>query len=76
MRTLTVVNSLFGFLLGSVAAGASVYYYVLKEYRVSNELLTEDIYVCFLVFPSLAFMTDCTVCAQWVWEDVKLTETV
>lgn len=38
---------LFGFLLGSVAAGASVYYYILKEYRVSNELLTEDIYVGF-----------------------------
>ncbi|KAH8704796.1 hypothetical protein BGW36DRAFT_268491, partial [Talaromyces proteolyticus] len=34
----------FGFLLGSVAAGASVYYYVLKEYRVSNEMLTDDIY--------------------------------
>jgi len=25
--------------------GASVYYYVLDEYKVSNELLTEDIYV-------------------------------
>ncbi|RAO71875.1 uncharacterized protein BHQ10_007887 [Talaromyces amestolkiae] len=37
-------GGLFGFLLGSVAAGVSVYYYVLKEYRVSNELLTEDIY--------------------------------
>ncbi|PCG92932.1 Zinc finger, HIT-type [Penicillium occitanis (nom. inval.)] len=37
-------GGLFGFLLGSVAAGVSVYYYILKEYRVSNELLTEDIY--------------------------------
>jgi hypothetical protein len=38
-------NSLFGFLLGSTLAGASVYYYILEEYKVSNELLTEDIYV-------------------------------
>lgn len=37
--------SLFGFLLGSTGAGAAVYYYILEEYRVSNELLTEDIYV-------------------------------
>ncbi|KIV80178.1 hypothetical protein, variant [Exophiala sideris] len=35
---------LFGFLLGSTLAGASVYYYILEEYKVSNELLTEDIY--------------------------------
>ncbi|EXJ95314.1 hypothetical protein A1O1_00434 [Capronia coronata CBS 617.96] len=35
---------LFGFLLGSTLAGASVYYYILQEYKVSNELLTEDIY--------------------------------
>ncbi|KAI9846881.1 MAG: hypothetical protein M1837_003493 [Sclerophora amabilis] len=34
----------FGFLLGSTLAGAGVYYYILEEYRVSNELLTEDIY--------------------------------
>jgi hypothetical protein len=38
---------LFGFLLGTAAAGAGMYYYVLGEYRVSNELLTEDIYVCY-----------------------------
>ena len=49
---------LFGFLLGSTLAGASVYYYILEEYKVSNELLTEDIYVCaidswiFLATPS------------------------
>ena len=36
---------LFGFLLGSVLAGAGLYYYVIDEYKVSNELLTEDIYV-------------------------------
>jgi len=37
-------GGLFGFLLGSTVAGASVYYYILEEYKVSNELLTEDIY--------------------------------
>lgn len=40
---------LFGFLVGSVAAGASVYYYVLKEYRVANEMLTDDIYVRYCI---------------------------
>ena len=38
-------SSIFGFLLGSTLSGAAVYYYILEEYRVSNELLTEDIYV-------------------------------
>jgi hypothetical protein len=38
--------SLFGFLLGATLAGASVYYYILEEYKLSNEMLTEDIYVC------------------------------
>ncbi|KAI9823613.1 MAG: hypothetical protein M1832_002394 [Thelocarpon impressellum] len=37
-------GGLFGFLLGSTLAGAAVYYYILEEYKVSNELLTEDIY--------------------------------
>ncbi|KAL9122414.1 MAG: hypothetical protein Q9187_001034 [Circinaria calcarea] len=37
-------GGLFGFLLGSSLAGAAVYYYILEEYKVSNELLTEDIY--------------------------------
>lgn len=36
---------LFGFLLGTVLAGGSLYYYVVDEYKVSNTLLTEDIYV-------------------------------
>ena len=36
---------MFGFLLGSTLAGAGTYYYILEEYKVSNELLTEDIYV-------------------------------
>ncbi|KAK4695779.1 hypothetical protein P7C71_g2036, partial [Lecanoromycetidae sp. Uapishka_2] len=38
-------GGLFGFLLGSTLAGAGTYYYILEEYKVSNELLTEDIYV-------------------------------
>ncbi|BCS20535.1 uncharacterized protein APUU_20967A [Aspergillus puulaauensis] len=37
-------GGLFGFLSGAVFAGATVYYYILGEYRVSNEMLTEDIY--------------------------------
>ncbi|KAF2732781.1 WLM-domain-containing protein [Polyplosphaeria fusca] len=37
-------SSLFGFLFGATTAGAGMYYYVIDEYRVSNELLTEDIY--------------------------------
>ena len=40
---------LFGFLLGSTLAGASVYYYILEEYKVSNEMLTEDIYVRYCI---------------------------
>ena len=38
-------SRLFGFLLGSTLTGAGVYYYIIDEYKVSNELLTEDIYV-------------------------------
>ncbi|KAK3677270.1 hypothetical protein LTR78_002808 [Recurvomyces mirabilis] len=37
-------GTLFGFLFGSVLAGGGLYYYVIDEYKVSNELLTEDIY--------------------------------
>ncbi|KAF7593509.1 hypothetical protein BBP40_011420 [Aspergillus hancockii] len=37
-------GGIFGFLTGTVVAGASVWYYILGEYRVTNELLTEDIY--------------------------------
>lgn len=39
-------SSLFGFLFGSVLAGSSVYTYLVSEYKISNDLLTEDIYVC------------------------------
>jgi len=38
-------HSIFGFLFGVTTAGASLYYYVIDEYKVSNELLMEDIYV-------------------------------
>ncbi|KAE9978415.1 hypothetical protein EG328_001496, partial [Venturia inaequalis] len=37
-------GGLLGFLSGSVLAASGMYFYVLQEYRVSNELLTEDIY--------------------------------
>ncbi|CAK1358907.1 unnamed protein product [Cercospora beticola] len=37
-------GSLFGFLLGTVGAGGALYYYIVDQYKVSNELLTEDIY--------------------------------
>ncbi|KXL44609.1 hypothetical protein M433DRAFT_135046 [Acidomyces richmondensis BFW] len=37
-------GTLFGFLLGSILAGGGLYYYIIEEYKVSNELLTEDIY--------------------------------
>ncbi|KAJ5081606.1 hypothetical protein NUU61_009870 [Penicillium alfredii] len=36
-------GGVFGFLTGAVAAGASVYYYVLGDYRVANEMLSDDI---------------------------------
>ncbi|KAL2756815.1 hypothetical protein ACRALDRAFT_1069542 [Sodiomyces alcalophilus JCM 7366] len=37
-------GGLLGFFLGSTVAGAGVYTYLIKEYKISNELLTEDIY--------------------------------
>lgn len=40
-----VMDRLFGFFFGSTLAGAGVYYYAVQEYKASNELLTEDIYV-------------------------------
>jgi hypothetical protein len=47
------MNRLFGFLLGATTAAGGMYYYVLDEYRISNELLTEDIYVRVLLGFSL-----------------------
>ena len=38
-------SRILGFLFGSTLFGAGTYYYILEEYRMSNELLTEDIYV-------------------------------
>jgi hypothetical protein len=49
LTTSTHRYRLFGFLAGSVAAGAGVYYYILDEYRLSNEMLTEDIYVRYCI---------------------------
>ncbi|KAL1303295.1 hypothetical protein AAFC00_006701 [Neodothiora populina] len=37
-------GGLLGFLTGSTLAGTVLYYYVIDEYKVSNQLLTEDIY--------------------------------
>ncbi|MCJ1248809.1 hypothetical protein MMC30_006029 [Trapelia coarctata] len=37
-------GGIVGFLLGGGVAGTLVYKYILDEYKVSNELLTEDIY--------------------------------
>ncbi|KAJ5826082.1 hypothetical protein N7474_003220 [Penicillium riverlandense] len=36
-------GGLFGFLTGAVVAGASVYWYILGNYRIANEMLSEDI---------------------------------
>ncbi|KKA27180.1 hypothetical protein TD95_005159 [Thielaviopsis punctulata] len=37
-------GGLFGFLLGTTLAGASVYGYLVQEYAASNAVLTADIY--------------------------------
>ncbi|KAK9554221.1 hypothetical protein V6Z96_003960 [Aspergillus fumigatus] len=37
-------GGLFGFLAGTAVASASVYYYILGEYRVANQMLNEDIH--------------------------------
>ncbi|KAL2154334.1 hypothetical protein VTH82DRAFT_3010 [Thermothelomyces myriococcoides] len=37
-------GGLFGFFLGSSLTAGGVYYYAIQDYKVSNELLTEDIY--------------------------------
>ncbi|KAL2122901.1 hypothetical protein VTJ04DRAFT_3356 [Mycothermus thermophilus] len=38
-------GGLFGFFLGSSLAAGGIYYYAIQDYKASNELLTEDIYV-------------------------------
>lgn len=45
-------DRLFGFMFGSVLAGSAVYTYLIQEYRASNDLLTEDIYVGPPPFPN------------------------
>lgn len=45
LRPFLSPRRLFGFLLGSSLAGSGVYYYVLQEYKASNDQLMEDIYV-------------------------------
>ncbi|KAH8788893.1 hypothetical protein F5883DRAFT_533476 [Diaporthe sp. PMI_573] len=37
-------GGLFGFLVGATLAGSGSYYYVLQDYKASNELLQDDIY--------------------------------
>lgn len=39
-------------------AGAGVYYYILEEYKVSNGLLTEDIYVRICIHSSFTTAED------------------
>lgn len=46
--------SVFGFLAGSVAASTLVYYYVLGEYRIANEMLSDDISVGFTASKALS----------------------
>ncbi|KAI5846163.1 hypothetical protein BZA05DRAFT_407112 [Tricharina praecox] len=36
-------GGIFGFLLGSTVAGVGSYFYVYEEYKLANDLLTEDI---------------------------------
>lgn len=52
----------FGFLCGTVAASASVYYYVLGNYRISNEMLNQDISVRNPVLHDLLLMFMLTNC--------------
>ena len=44
-----VTGSLFGFFFGATAAGAGIYTYALQDYKASNDLLTEDIYVRYCI---------------------------
>ncbi|KAJ5669699.1 hypothetical protein N7462_010769, partial [Penicillium macrosclerotiorum] len=52
-------GGVFGFLTGAVVAGASVYYYILGDYRVANEMLSDDISVStlFISFATLALQS-------------------
>ncbi|KID87033.1 hypothetical protein MGU_05811 [Metarhizium guizhouense ARSEF 977] len=37
-------GGLFGFLFGCVLSGSAVYTYLVQEFKVSNDMLSEDIY--------------------------------
>lgn len=50
LTCISFCHSVFGFLAGSTLAGASVYYYILKEFRLSNETLKGDIYVRYCIW--------------------------
>lgn len=41
----TDCRRLFGFLFGCVLSGSAVYTYLVQEFKVSNDMLSEDIYV-------------------------------
>ena len=41
-------GGMLGFFAGSTLAGAGVYFYILDEYRIANQVLNEDIHVSLL----------------------------
>lgn len=45
LATDTDWRRLFGFLFGCVLSGSAVYTYLAQEFKVSNDMLSEDIYV-------------------------------
>ncbi|EFY93309.1 hypothetical protein MAC_00547 [Metarhizium acridum CQMa 102] len=45
LATDTDWRSLFGFLFGCVLSGSAVYTYLVQEFKLSNDMLSEDIYV-------------------------------
>jgi hypothetical protein len=55
-------------------SGAGMYYYVIDEYRVSNQLLTEDIYVRPHTFPNYKFVDSFLTCIQALQSAVQRIE--
>lgn len=70
VEVLMVVLSirLFGFLLGSFLSGGAAYSYLLKEYKVANDLLTEDIYVCISRATQEHLATKETRCSSFIFQ--------
>lgn len=66
-------HRLFGFFFGSTLTGAGIYYYVLDEYKLSNELLTEDIYVSIASSPDAASLSTPHAHIRRAFQDQKLT---